>query len=117
MNWRYLFFILLSSLSLNAMATTQDEINHLLNYVKTTDCQYERNGEKHGNAEAVEHISKKYDYFKKKIDSAEDFIKYSATKSKLSGKYYMIHCDGQAPVRSEDWLLQELQRYRAAKNQ
>ena len=117
MHWWHLLFILLSGISLNLMASTQDEINHLLKYVESTQCQYERNGEMHNGVEAVEHINRKYDYFKKKIDSSEDFIKYSATRSKLSGNYYMIHCDGQGPVRSQDWLLQELRRYRDAKKQ
>ena len=106
--------ILLLSLSANVFAATQDEINYLLDFVANTACQYERNGGFYDGVEAVAHINKKYDYFKDDIDSAEDFIKYSATKSKMSGKFYKIHCGNKAPVKSQDWLLEELKRYRLA---
>lgn len=41
------FLILLSTFTLNAFASTQDEINHLLSFVASTDCKYERNGAMH----------------------------------------------------------------------
>lgn len=109
------FVILLSLLSVGTMdvfASSKDEINHLLEYVSKTDCKYERNGSMHTGAEAVEHINKKYDYFKDDIKSTEDFVKYSATKSKMSGKFYKIHCENIKTVNSKDWLMEELQRHR-----
>ncbi|ABV36380.1 conserved hypothetical protein [Shewanella sediminis HAW-EB3] len=66
----------------------------------------------YNGAEAVEHINKKYEYFSDDIKSTEDFIKYSATKSKMSGKFYKIHCGNKSPVKSRDWLLTELEAYR-----
>jgi len=99
----------------NVLASTGDEIEHLLQFVKTTSCQYERNGTVHNGEEAVAHIRKKYRYFKDDIESAEDFIKYSATKSKMSGKYYQVHCDNLPALNSRDWLLKELARYRASR--
>lgn len=110
-----IFLILLSMLSLNAFAATQDEINHLLSFVASTDCEYERNGTMHNGAEAVKHINKKYEYFSDEIKSAEDFIKYSATKSKMSGKHYKIHCSNEKVIKSKDWLLIELKAYRKVK--
>lgn len=89
-----------------------DEIQHLLQYVKTTKCQYERNGSLHIGIEAEEHINNKYKYYKDDVNNAEDFIKYAATKSKFSGKYYQIICPGENPIKSESWLLLELNRYR-----
>ncbi len=94
------------------LANTKNEIDHLIGYVSETDCDYERNGTKHQGSEAVKHIVRKYNYFKDDINSAEDFIKYSATKSTMSGKYYQIHCPNQVTVKSKDWLLDELARYR-----
>ena len=85
MNLNRILLILLSTLSLNVLASTQDEINHLLNFVASTDCKYERNGTMHNGKEAIEHINKKYEYYSDDIESTEDFIKYSATKSKMSG--------------------------------
>lgn len=112
MNLSKIFIILLSTFSLDVIASTQDEINYLLSFVASTDCEYERNGTMHNGKEAVEHINKKYEYYSDDIQSTEDFIKYSATKSKISGKYYKIYCRSNAPVKSQDWLLSELKVYR-----
>ncbi|WP_226996503.1 DUF5329 family protein [Thalassotalea crassostreae] len=115
MNISKSIFILLSLISFNSFATSADEINHLLSYVESTQCKYERNGTMHTGSEAAEHINKKYEYYRDDIETTEDFIKYSATKSKMSGKYYKIHCADKAVVNSKDWLLSELKRYRLAK--
>jgi len=91
----------------------QTEINHLLAYLENSECQYERNGKIHSGKDTVAHVKKKYDYFKSKIDSAEKFIEYSATKSTLSGKYYMVLCQDSPKLKTQDWLLQELKNYRS----
>jgi hypothetical protein len=106
------FVILIFTFSINVFAATQDEINHLLSFVASTNCKYERNGTMHNGKEAVEHINKKYAYYADDIESTEDFIKYSATKSKISGKYYKIHCTNEPLIKSQDWLLAELMDYR-----
>lgn len=92
---------------------TQDEIDHLLAFVENTECQYERNGDFHSGKDAVKHIKKKYKYFRNNIHNTEQFIELSATKSTLSGKYYMIHCEGRPKIKSQQWLLQELKLYRS----
>lgn len=68
-----------------AIADTQQEIAHLLNFVSNTTCQYERNGTLHDGVEAQKHIKNKYHYYLDKINSAEEFIRYSATKSTMLG--------------------------------
>ena len=93
-------------------AGINEEIDHLLQFVEHTQCQYERNGKMHSGREAAEHIKKKYNYFKNDIQSAERFIELSATKSTLSGKFYLVHCPGHPPIRSQLWLLRELENYR-----
>jgi len=98
--------------SATVIADTQQEINHLLEFVANTTCQYERNGDVYDGTRAEKHIKRKYEYFKDKINSAEDFIKYSATKSTMSGKQYKIHCENIATQNSSDWLLDELKKYR-----
>ncbi len=112
MNQKNCLVIFLTLISFNVFASTQDEIAHLLKFVETTECKYERNGTLHNGAEAVKHINKKYQYYADDIKSAEDFIKYSATKSKMSGKYYKIHCANKAIVKSQEWLLTELKKFR-----
>ena len=91
---------------------TLQEIDHLLNFVANTSCQYDRNGTIHTGPEARDHINMKYEYYKKKVKTAEDFIEYSATKSKISGRRYKINCTGEESVNASDWLLQELQAFR-----
>lgn len=103
-------------LSFSALASTQDEINHLLNFVSITECKYERNSEFHNGIEAEKHINKKYKHYVNDIKTAEDFIKYSATQSMMSGTQYIIHCKNEKPIKSKDWLLIELQAYRNNQN-
>jgi hypothetical protein len=96
----------------NQIEVTRQEIDHLLNFVANTDCQYDRNGTIHNGPEARDHINRKYEYYRRKVVTAEDFIKYSATKSKISGRKYKIRCAGAKEKDASDWLLEELQVFR-----
>ena len=95
-----------------ALADTQQEIDHLLNFVANSDCKYDRNGTVHDGPQARNHMNRKYQYYRKKVKTAEDFIEYSATRSTISGKEYKIRCPGTGVTSSSDWLLDELRRYR-----
>jgi hypothetical protein len=90
----------------------ESEINYLIEFVRNSACEIVRNGKYHGAEKAVAHIQKKYDYFKDDITTAEQFIEYSASKSTVSGKYYLVRCGESQPLRTRDWLLNELKRYR-----
>jgi hypothetical protein len=92
------------------------EVEHLLGYVQSSDCIIYRNGTNYPLEKAMAHIKNKYEYFRDKIKSTEDFIAYSATKSTMSGKYYMVTCPGSEAIRTQDWLLAELKRFRSEKN-
>lgn len=105
--------LLLMLLSGNVLAGMQQEIDHLLDYVSLTTCQYDRNGTIHTGPDARDHIKMKYEHYKKKVKTTEDFIKYSATRSMISGRKYKIRCTGSELVNASDWLLEELARYRA----
>lgn len=89
------------------------EINHLIEFVSLTSCSYERNGDLHTGPEAAKHIQKKYQYYKDDINSTEDFIKYAATKSSISGDAYRIICPNQETLDSETWLTKELMEFRS----
>ena len=89
------------------------EVEHLINYLAESDCRMLRNGKSHNNKDGASHVRRKYAHFRKEISNTEDFIRYSATKSTISGRYYEVHCPGKAPVRSKDWLLEELKTYRS----
>lgn len=92
------------------------EVQHLLEFVETSDCTFERNGKKYDAADAANHIRKKYKYFRNKISTTEEFIEYSGTKSTMSGKPYLIYCDDNPPRESSVWLLEELSLYRNKSN-
>jgi hypothetical protein len=91
----------------------QAEVAHLIDFVQNSDCRMIRNGTAHNGKEAAQHIRRKYDYHRKRISSTEDFIEYSATKSMLSTEYYEVECPGADVMKTQDWLLAELVRYRA----
>lgn len=94
------------------LANARQEIDHLLGYVATSPCKFDRNGNIYDGPKARDHMNMKYEHYRSKVKTAEDFIKYSATKSMMSGKKYKIHCPGSETVNASDWLLIELRKYR-----
>jgi len=89
------------------------EVNHLLIFIKKSGCIINRNRTDHAAEKGLEHIKKKYDHFRNDIKSTEDFIDYSATRSTMSGDYYMVKCPGSETIKTQDWLMAELKRFRA----
>lgn len=88
------------------------EINHLLQYIENADCAFIRNGRVYDAVEARTHIQNKYDYFKARIKTTEDFIKYAATKSSMSGKPYKVRCN-EREILCAEWLKVELEKFRS----
>ncbi len=103
--------IIFSMIILPAMAGQAEETRYLLRYIEQSGCEFERNGAVHNAKDAKLHIQKKYDYVNSFVDTTEDFIKYAATKSSLSGKKYYVTCQGERQTTAQ-WLLSELSRYR-----
>ncbi len=90
------------------------EIDHLLAFVEGSECLFLRNGDVHEPADAAKHIRRKYDHFKKKIDTTDEFIRRSATGSLMSGRPYKVECPPGSEVQlTAEWLRAELARYRA----
>ncbi|MFV1992459.1 MAG: DUF5329 family protein [Acidiferrobacterales bacterium] len=89
------------------------EVEHLLNFVKDSNCTINRNGSDYNGEKGFSHINRKYNYFRDDIKNTEDFIKYSATKSTMSGDFYTVSCPGKKTVQTKDWLLNELVRFRS----
>jgi hypothetical protein len=88
------------------------EIDYLIGYLQTSDCQMIRNGKAHSGEDGAKHVRRKYDHFRDKISSTKEFIAYSATKSTMSGRLYEVQCPGEEPVPSSEWLLEELEVHR-----
>lgn len=109
----------LAGLQANAAPSpqAQKEIDHLLGFIQQSPCVFNRNGTTHPGNKAVKHIRDKLDYFSNDIQTAEDFIRLSATQSELTRKAYSVQCPEQATEPSKDWLLRELKRYRASGSQ
>ena len=63
----------------------------------------------------LSHIRRKYEYYQKKIQTTEEFVEYAATKSTMSRQRYIVYCEGQEPIFSSDWLMEELARFRRDK--
>jgi len=92
-------------------AGMESEIDHLLEYIETSGCTFNRNGTIHDGQDAGEHIRKKYAHTKRYIKTTADFIQYAATKSSMSGKPYQVTCEGiETPTAK--WLSDELARFR-----
>jgi len=105
-------FLISTSLAADVPPAQKPEIDHLLDFVQNSGCTIDRNGKTYSASEAISHIQKKYSYFKSDIETTEDFIALSATKSTLSGRYYLVSCDGAEQIRTQDWLLRELGEFR-----
>ena len=109
------FAIFLPSFALGANASEQDAINHLLRFVERSQCTFIRNGIEYDSKDAVAQMKRKYNYFKSKIHTADDFITLAATKSELSGRPYFARCGQDKGITSEDWLRKELDAYRESR--
>jgi len=109
----FIYLFLLNTANADVPAGQVKEVDHLLAYVKNSGCVINRNGTDHPAEKGIEHIEMKYDYFRDDIKNTEEFIEYSATKSTMSGDYYMVTCPGWETIRTKDWLMAELKHFRA----
>ena len=89
------------------------EIEQLIEFVRGASCTFYRNGNWFEAGKAAEHIKRKYQYVQKRglVKTAEDFIKYAATKSSISGMPYLVQCVGDSRYCAE-WLQAELVQMR-----
>ena len=88
-----------------------NEVSHLLSFVETSDCLFLRNNTTHTSVQARQHIERKLNHIKAKITSTEDFIRYAASKSSITGQRYLVDC-GDGQISSQQWLMDELLKFR-----
>lgn len=95
-------------------ASVQMEVNFLLGYIEGSGCKFYRNGTWHDSKTAQVHLRDKYKYLvaRNLINTTEDFIEKTATESSFSGQPYEVRCNGGATVTSNQWLRDELARFR-----
>lgn len=94
------------------------EIEQLIKFVRVSSCTFYRNGDWFEAGKAADHINKKYRYVQKRglVKTVEDFIKYAATKSSISGRPYLVQCAGES-LNCDQWLQAELVQIRIKKEQ
>jgi Family of unknown function (DUF5329) len=87
-------------------------IEYLLAIVASLhDAQFIRNGTSYDSAAAVEHLRLKLRAAGPRIKTAEDFIRYCASASSVSGRPYEIRFSDGRLVRSADFLRQKLTEF------
>ncbi|NDZ14766.1 hypothetical protein C7T35_05375 [Variovorax sp. WS11] len=74
--------------------------------------KFMRNGEEHDAAEAARHLRAKYDHFKDKIVTAEDFIRLCGTRSEVTKVPYKVRTANKGTRNSADFLHEELRQVR-----
>jgi len=91
------------------------EIDRLLGSLGGSNCRFYRNGTWYSAVDAQAHLTKKYEYLRKKklLGSAEDFITGAGTESSRSGQPYQVQCGQEDAVPSAAWLQAELRRLRS----
>ena len=108
--------LLVSTVSSLAWAdehTVAGEVNHLINAVSESGCDFVRNGKTHTADEAVGHLQMKAKRGKRYYDTADEFIDRIASKSSWTGKPYMIQCADKPAATAADWFTNVLSKYRA----
>ena len=82
---------------------TEKVFAYLIDQVARSHLTFTRNGTEYSSQEAADHIRKKYEYFKSRIKTPEDFIHVCASKSLVSGKPYLVSTT-QGKIPMEEWL-------------
>ena len=105
-------FLVMATVSAFGVAhATEAEIERLLQFVGTSGCGFERNGNLHPSDEAEAHLRRKLAGAKGRVKDADTFIDRVASESSWTGKPYRVTCADQE-LLARDWLVAELQRIR-----
>ncbi|HOY70189.1 MAG TPA: DUF5329 domain-containing protein [Methylotenera sp.] len=92
----------------------KQEIAHLFTHLKTSGCEFNRNGTWYNAEKAVAHLNQKYEYLlgKKLISTTEDFIVRAASESSMSHQAYLVKC-GDKETKSAVWFKEALTIFRS----
>jgi hypothetical protein len=78
------------------------------------DAKFIRNGSEHDAAAAADHLRLKWRNAGKRVATAEDFIRYCATESSLTGRRYRIRFADGREVDSAEFFNAALARIETA---
>jgi Family of unknown function (DUF5329) len=95
------------------------EIDALLARLEISGCQFSRNGTWHSGSKTKEHLLRKLKYIEDRgtVQSTEQFIELAASSSSSSGKPYEVQCGSAAPIKSQQWLTNELAALRSSSDE
>ncbi len=106
--------LLLLLIAINAEAdapkpTEDQKIESLIKIVaELKDAVFVRNGKEHDAKASAEHLRKKWDYAKKDVKTAREFIEKIATKSYYGNQPYLIRFKDGREVKAGDYLSDRL---------
>ncbi|SOD30246.1 hypothetical protein SAMN05518800_5853 [Variovorax sp. YR752] len=114
-----LLALLLGASALLAHATPSDAEDKLIDTLiqrvsKMSAMVFLRNGNEYTAADAAKHMQAKYDYFKKELVTAEDFIERCASRSEMTGQAYKVKLNNGTVRDANDFLNSELRTMRQA---
>ncbi|RZI96526.1 MAG: hypothetical protein EOP78_04235 [Variovorax sp.] len=75
--------------------------------------KFVRNGSEYSSVEAAKHMRAKYDHFKDKIGTADEFITRCASRSEMTGAAYKIKTADGKEHDANAFLTQELRKVRS----
>ena len=84
----------------------------ILRVSKMSAMVFLRNGNEYTAADAAKHMQAKYDYFKKELVTAEDFIDRCASRSEMTGQAYKVKLTNGAVKDANEFLNSELRALR-----
>lgn len=105
--------LLLCVSRLSVAASADQEVSHLISFIKQSKATFIRNSNEHNSEEAAEHLAMKYRKAKRYAKTADDFIDNLASKSSWSGKAYTVILPDSSTLTASKWLTDELARFRA----
>jgi len=107
-----LLMVLISLVAVHAYAQDPREaakIQHLIGSVETLEgAKFIRNGSEYDAQSAANHLRLKLKNAGKRVRTAEDFIKYCASKSSITGEAYLIRFTDGTTVKAEVFFRRKL---------
>jgi len=92
-----------------AVLTEDQKIEQLITSLREMKgASFIRNGSEHTSQEAADHLESKWKKHSDQVKTAEDFIKYLATKSSMTGEKYMIRFSNGKQVPAATVLYERL---------
>lgn len=108
-------FSFLPIFALSAISTAERaRIDALIRHVESLEgAVFIRNGTEHTCKEAAAHMRRKWEALGERVQTAEDFVKYAASQSSISGTAYKIRWKDGRVVESGPYLLEVLRKLTA----